>query len=189
MKYWVNKRIIPSFIRKGTKMLSISIKNVKFIDSLSFLPMALKKFPETFGIESQIEKEYFLFYFNTSGNESYRGNWPGIEFYDPNQMEDKEREKFIEWYNEQKDKEFVFLSEIEKYFRNDVDILKRCCMTFRQMFKRVSEIDPFSRSITIAQSAQSTNTVIFIFYSILVSLQNSWLEWNGLEKFNDTFTI
>jgi hypothetical protein len=74
LKYCVNNRITPSVIRKGTKILSMKIKNIKFIDSLSFLPMALKNLPECFGFNSQIEKGKFHFYFNKPGNENYRGS-------------------------------------------------------------------------------------------------------------------
>jgi len=162
LKYCVNNRITPSVIKKGTKILSIRIKNIKFIDSLSFLPMALKKLPECFGFSSQIEKGTFPFYFNKPGNENYRGNWPAIEYYDPDQMGEKEREKFLEWYELQKHKEFDFKTEIEKYCRSDVDILMRCSMTFRQIFKNVSGIDPFCRSITIAQSVMEVFKTNFL---------------------------
>jgi hypothetical protein len=162
LKYCVKNRITPSVIRKGTKILSMKIKNIKFIDSLSFLPMALKNLPECFGFNSQIEKGKFPFYFNKPGNENYRGSWPAIEYYDPDQMDEKEREKFLEWYEKQRNKEFVFETEIEKYCRNDVDILMRCSMTFRQIFKSVSGIDPFCRSITIAQSVMEVFKTNFL---------------------------
>jgi hypothetical protein len=152
LKHCVDNRMTPSVIRKGTKILSMRIKNIKFIDSLSFLPMPLKKLPQTFGFESQIEKGMFPFYFNKPGNEHYIGEWPAIEYYDPNFMKEGEREKFLNWYEQQKHKEFNLDSEMLKYCKSDVDILLRCFMTFRQIFKSVSGIDPISRSITIAQS-------------------------------------
>lgn len=152
LKYCVNNRFIPNVIKKGTKILQMKIGSFKFIDSLSFLPMPLRKFPETFGFEDQIEKGCFPFYFNKPGNENYVGNWPDQSYYDPDYMSEKERISFLKWYEQQKDKQFNFQKEIEKYCKSDVEILMRCVMSFRQLFKSVSSIDPLCRSITIAQA-------------------------------------
>ena len=48
----------PSPLMNGSKILSIVFRNVKIIDSLSFLPMALEKFPKTFDIK-EMKKGFF----------------------------------------------------------------------------------------------------------------------------------
>ncbi len=40
----------PEVILNGTKILTLSFKGVRLIDSFSFLPFALEKFPKTFGL-------------------------------------------------------------------------------------------------------------------------------------------
>ncbi|KAL4229204.1 hypothetical protein ACF0H5_012243 [Mactra antiquata] len=40
----------------------------------------------------------------------------------PNSMKPAQREQFLAWYNEQKDKVFDFQHEMEKYCKSDVDI-------------------------------------------------------------------
>jgi very-short-patch-repair endonuclease len=152
LKYCLNNRIIPSVLKRGTKILSMRVGNFKFIDSLSFLPMSLKKLPSTFGLENLIQKGNFPYLFNTIENENYSGTWPDIKYYDIDYMTVQDRIKFILWYDAQKDKVFNFKEEIEKYCRSDTNILMRCCMTFREIFKSVSGLDPFSRSITIAMA-------------------------------------
>ena len=42
----------------------MKVGHMKFIDSLSFLPMALKKLPESFGFQDEIEKGHFPIYLN-----------------------------------------------------------------------------------------------------------------------------
>ena len=53
----------PSPLMNGSKILSIVLRNVKIIDSLSFLPMALEKFPKTFDIK-ELKKGFFPHEFN-----------------------------------------------------------------------------------------------------------------------------
>jgi G:T-mismatch repair DNA endonuclease (very short patch repair protein) len=152
LKYCVNNRITPNVLKKGTKILSMKVGNLKFLDSLSFLPMPLRKLPETFGLENDLQKGCFPFLFNTIGNENFIGKWPDIEFYDPDFMNEKERKGFLQWYDGQKDKTFNFKEELEKYCRSDTNILMRCVMLFREIFKNVSGIDPLCRSVTIAMA-------------------------------------
>ena len=45
---------------------------------------------------------------------------------------------------------FDFQKEILKYCRSDVDILRKCCLLFREMLRKETGIDPFERSLTIA---------------------------------------
>ena len=45
-------------IVNGAKILTLSIPNIKFINSLNFLPMALADFPETFGL-TELTKGFF----------------------------------------------------------------------------------------------------------------------------------
>ena len=152
LKYCIENRMKPNILKRGTKILSMKMGNYKFIDSISFLPMPLRKMPAAFGLENSVKKGIFPYLFNTIENQDYVGKLPSIEYYDPNFMGEKERENFFVWYNKNKDKEFTFKNELEDYCKSDVNILMRCVMTFRDIFKEISGLDPFSRSITIAMS-------------------------------------
>ncbi len=50
---------MPEVISNGTKILSLEFRTIKIIDSLSFLPMALEKFPKTFDLK-ELKKGFFL---------------------------------------------------------------------------------------------------------------------------------
>ena len=67
-------------------------------------------------------------------------------------MKPEERKAFIAWHNEQVENNYLFdfRKEIIKYCRSDVDILRKCCLLFREMFRKETCIDPFDNSLTIA---------------------------------------
>lgn len=53
--------------------------DIRFIDSLNFLPMKLIKLPKAMGFEGV--KGYFPHFFNTAENQDYVGPMPGIEHF------------------------------------------------------------------------------------------------------------
>ena len=151
---YLNKNAIKyEHILRGAKILSLTIPmfNIKFIDSLNFIPMSLAKFPKTFG-ETELCKGYFPHLFNKEENQDYVGPIPCQNDYGVNFMKPEEREAFIAWHKEQVESgyEFDFQKEILKYCRSDVDILRKCCLLFREMLRKETGIDPFGSALTIA---------------------------------------
>ena len=151
---YLNKNAIKyEVILRGAKILSMTIPmfNIKFIDSLNFIPMSLAKFPKTFG-ETELCKGYFPHLFNKEENQDYVGPIPCQNDYGVNFMKPEVREAFLAWHKEQVESGYVFdfKKEIVKYCRSDVDILRKCCMAFREMLRDKTGIDPFERSLTIA---------------------------------------
>ena len=62
---------------RGAKVFSLYVPmfDIKFIDSLNFIPMRLANFLKTFGID-EIAKGYFPHLFNRKENENYVGPIP-----------------------------------------------------------------------------------------------------------------
>ena len=127
--------------------------NIKFIDSLSFIPMKLAAFPKTFGL-TELQKGYFLHFFNRAENQEYVGPLPDAKYYDPDGMTPADREKFFAWYNDlvRKEHVFDFQAEILRYCHSDVDILRRCCLEFRELFREITDVDLFAKCLTIASA-------------------------------------
>ena len=151
---YLNKNAIKyEVILRGAKILSMTIPmfNIKFIDSLNFIPMSLAKFPKTFG-QTELCKGYFPHLFNKEENQDYVGPIPCQADYGVNFMKPEAREAFIAWHKEQVESNYLFdfQKEIVKYCRSDVDILRKCCLLFREMLRDETGIDPFERSLTIA---------------------------------------
>ena len=67
-------------------------------------------------------------------------------------MKRESRDEFVNWYHHQVTTHavFDFRKEIMEYCRSDVDILRRCCLKFRTLFRKECGLDPFLHSFTIA---------------------------------------
>ena len=134
---WILSRgIKPNIISNGQKLLSLEIKldyNIRFIDSISFIPMALKEFPKTFGLAG-LCKGYFPHKFNTTENQEYIGEYPNKQFYGYDEMTKKQKPDFDSWYLTTKDKIFDFKTQMYQYCKSDVDILRRGCIELRKLF-------------------------------------------------------
>ena len=146
----------PDIIKKGSKILQMTINNIKFIDSLSFIPMSLKKFSKTFGLGLDGDKSEFPHGFNTPDNWNYKGNIPDLKFYYPENRTNEEREDLIKWHQSQKYAYFDFQKEIVKYCAQDVLILMRSVMIYRDNWIKATGLDCFTRSITLPMATMET---------------------------------
>ena len=152
---YLNKNAIKyEIILRGAKILSMTIPmfNIKFIDSLNFISMALSQFPKTFG-KTELCKGYFPHFFNKEENQNYIGPIPDVDYYSPKTIKPQAREAFLAWHKEQVESNYVFnfREEIVKYCCSDVAILRECCMEFREMLRdKTDDMDPFEKCLTIA---------------------------------------
>ena len=164
-KFLIDNAIHYDIIYRGAKSLSMRIPmfNIKFIDSINFIPMSLAKFPKTFG-QDELCKGYFPHMFNKEENQHYNGPVPCQNDYGVNFMKPGEREAFMAWHDEQvaNNYTFDFREEIIKYCRSDVDIMRKCCLLYREMFRKETDIDPFNKSLTIASYCQEVYRTNFL---------------------------
>ena len=143
-------------ICNGGKVLQLTcFKNycVRFIDSMSFFPMKLSKFPKTFGLE-ELKKGYFPHLFNIDGdNQTYVGPLPPIEKYMPNSMSVEDQREFLDWHAKLTSENYVFdfWKELFEYCESDVRLLKEGCLTFKRDFEAEAGFDPFEQ-MTIASA-------------------------------------
>ena len=146
LQYLYKNGITPEIITRGAKIISLtdSEMDIKFIDSLCFVPMKLAAFP----------KGYFPYFFDRAENQDYVGPMPKAKSYDPDGMSTEDREKFYTWYNNKVERqyEFDFQAEILRYCQSDVDILRRCYLEFRELFHQITDVDPFASCLTIASA-------------------------------------
>ena len=93
---------------RGAKVLSVTVElfDIRFIDSLNFLPMKLASLPKTFGIE-ELAKGHFPHFFNEKDNEDYVGPIPPANYYNPDGMNPKNREVFMAWHATKKENNYV----------------------------------------------------------------------------------
>ena len=163
--FLIQNAIQYEIIYRGAKSLSLKVPgwNIRFIDSINFIPMALAKFPKTFG-QDELCKGYFPHAFNKDENQNYVGPIPCQNDYGVNFMKPGEREAFMAWHDEQvaNNYRYDFRQEIIKYCRSDVDILRKCCLLYREMFRKETDIDPFNKALTIASYCQEVYRTNFL---------------------------
>jgi hypothetical protein len=140
----VLEKIITDFfvpvhtIYSGAKIITLIIAeyNIRMIDSMSFIPMALKKIPGIFNLESS--KGDFPHFFNLDENFHYIGPYPGVSFYGADSMSPDARESFLKWHKSTEGKIFDFQKEILDYCRADVAVLREACMKFRELVMTIT---------------------------------------------------
>jgi hypothetical protein len=157
--------ITPEVIMNGSKCtyLKLPIQKLRFIDSLNFLPMALSKFPETFGFE-ELRKGYFPHFFNTTANANYIGPLPPKEDYGYNHMKPEQKIEFDRWYDAEiaSGTQFNMQRDLQSYCENDVVVLRMGCTRFRRLLLGIAGTDPFKESVTIASCAQLIYRKLFL---------------------------
>ena len=62
---YTKQKYVPKIVLRGNKIISLKAGNKRFIDSYLFIPVPLRKFPETFGI-AELRKGYFPHYLTSS---------------------------------------------------------------------------------------------------------------------------
>ncbi|GBO16666.1 hypothetical protein AVEN_119312-1 [Araneus ventricosus] len=149
-KYCFKNKIKVFTIYQGNKLIYMKANdyNIRFIDSINFTLLPLRKFPKTFGLK-ELTKGYFPHLFNTSHNQKYIGKYPEKYYYGYDSMTDDEKKLFDKWYNTVKNETYDFQKEFIKYCRSDVNILRRGCLEFRRLFLEIANIDPF-KYVTLA---------------------------------------
>ena len=165
LKHLYEKKSTPDVIFRGNKVLMMFIKemNIKFIDSLNYLKMPLKKMPKTLGFDADdMNKGYFPYLFNTEKNAGkVFNNLPDKYNYGVDKMSLSEIAEFEKWYELNKNNSFDLNKECIEYCIQDVKILSKAVMTFRALFNKMTTdisrapygMDCFEDSFTIAGAA------------------------------------
>ncbi|XP_031348773.1 uncharacterized protein LOC116174886 [Photinus pyralis] len=140
----------PDLIMRGTKLISMMLENIKFLDSLNYFQMALSKLPKVFGLK-ELKKGYFPHLFNITENQNYIGPIPPIETFDPDNLRCNERQELMEWHAGKIAENYVFnfKEELIEYCVSDVDILAQSCLKFRQLMIKEGNVCPFTESVTL----------------------------------------
>ncbi|CAH3199085.1 unnamed protein product, partial [Porites evermanni] len=143
----------PDQLVNGAKILSLSLAGLRFLDSLSFLPMPLAAFPKAFGLQ-ELKKGFFPHFFNTQDHQDYVGPIPAQDYYDPQGMSPARKEEFCKWHAERRAEhyEFHFQEELLSYCQSDVRLLKEGCTKFAAEFEQLAGFNPFEHCVTIASA-------------------------------------
>lgn len=145
-----------NIVQNGNKILKVEVKGyISFIDSLSFLPMALAKFQETFSLDIELTKGFFPFRYLSYSNWNDFCRLPAKDQFgiDTNDTKNSKVISFLKWYDEQPTENYNIRSEAIKYCTKDVTILREGCIKFMKIILDIGDINPFLECVTLAQLA------------------------------------
>lgn len=151
-----NRKI--SVIKRGSQLLEMKYAtlDMKTRDTLNFCALRLADFPKAVGLEEGVIKGDFPHLANVKENWDKVIPFPGPELYGIESMKKKQRDEFLLWHAEEKERcggFFDFRAQIVKYCKKDVEVLQKSAMKFRSDFISTTKIDPFD-SITIQGACQ-----------------------------------
>ena len=167
IQYYHNNCMEIHQTRNGGKVLELKVgkkgkERIRFIDSMSFLPMPLDSFTDTFDLNNQphlnLRKGFFPHFFNTRDHQSGAYPLPERHYYGPDTMSHKRRAKFDRWYNELEQQQpphvFRMPDELIDYCKSDVRLLKAGCLAFAREFQAMTHFSPFTK-MTIASACSN----------------------------------
>ena len=179
---WSRKFNNPKIIMRGRKILKIEIGNVRLLDSLNFFLQPLEKLPRALGLDAELVKGLFPFHFNKEENYNYIGEIPHKSMFGYDFMSKNKQKKFDEWHESFLESKLLwnFKDELIKYCKNDVEILLKCVMKFRNEFIKITGIDPITRCFTLASVGLEVFRTKF--------LQNNQLAKSPNNNYSDSFS-
>ncbi|KAL3081394.1 hypothetical protein niasHT_039359 [Heterodera trifolii] len=168
LKYLGETKRRPEVIMNGLKIFEFRLQHSRrhskltWRDSCLLMPIRLEEMPKTFNLNCA-DKPFFPYAFNRRENYNvHLQHLPDKEDYCPGSMKQHKYEKFIKWYDKNKNTPFYLPDELKTYCRNDTEILLAAVVQFRQILMRdITEgFDVLPLSATIARSlCQSGNSL------------------------------
>ena len=157
LKWLIDNGIMPKLIMNGNKIIQMDVEKykIRFRDSLNYNPQSLAKWPATFKLDN-ISKGTFPHKLNRPENWNLPNGipYPELSDFDYDNIPEKDRAPFLEWYNKNKlEKHGKYRVEegMFAYCRMDVTVLRLCCEQFRSLYMEISEgLCPFVSAATIA---------------------------------------
>lgn len=173
--------------------MTIKDKKVRFIDSCRFITTSLRKFPKTFGFED-ISKGFFPYRFFTQATLNYVGPIPDIEWFDFQKLKPEECKEGEKWYEENKDTIIDLRAWCIQYCIDDVKVLKKGCLIFRDVMMEANEgtMDPFSR-LTIASNCMEIYRTLFMPAKTIAIFQEDYVRnpkkahWKSTGRYMEVF--
>ncbi|KAL3070960.1 hypothetical protein niasHT_040116 [Heterodera trifolii] len=185
--------IRPVLIRQGNHLLEMKaqkrgvITTTIFRDSYKLIPIKLANFVKTFGLEIDgVEnKKYFPHKFNKAANYgTVLETLPPIEDYFPGGLFPAERQKFEQWYTENRNTRFELCEVIADYCKTDVQILAHGMVKMRELFFTATDQE-LTDSITIPSACMK----FFVFLAHENNERISIIPHMGYEKRGKQSTI
>ena len=146
--------------------------------------------PKSFDLSCK--KGYYSHLFYTVENLDYVDPYPEPKYYGADYMSGDERARFLEWYEEHKDKIFCNKQELLAYCIDDVNVLRQACCAFRNLFLKLFKMDPFRQVITTSSICNKVLRTMFLKPDTVGIVPRGGIEWETaslLKPFNGWRTL
>lgn len=132
------------FIRRGTAILGMKVKNITILDSFRFLQMSLREMPKAIGANLDAGKDYFPHTLtNWEALEKGLPELPEKQAFGYDEMSYRAKQEFDAWYAEQPRGYYDFRRIMVDYCQRDVTVLKLCCRRFICLWYHRFGFNPF----------------------------------------------
>ena len=150
--------LTPNVIKRGNQLISLTYTSLgmTFRDTLNFVPCTLDQFPKLVGVVDESKGE-FPHKANVPGNWDKVIIFPAEDKFYLHKKNEKELAEFRSWHSEasvQNGGRFDFRKMIVKYCSQDVTLLRKCALKFRESFCAGAKMDCFAKSCTIASACR-----------------------------------
>lgn len=146
--------IKPEMIKSGSKILELTIPgiNLSFRDNLNFMLLKLEQLPKAMGFEVDSIKGVFPYTHPFIEDKHKVIMLPDRKYFCPENMSKERLSQFDEWYSDrlENDPKYHYYKEMTSYCDNDVQILKKACIRFRDETIMTAGICPYSEALTLA---------------------------------------
>ncbi|GMT16018.1 hypothetical protein PFISCL1PPCAC_7315, partial [Pristionchus fissidentatus] len=152
---FIKRGIAPDVVMRGLRVISGSVSHngctLHLRDTYNLIPLALGNFKKAFGLSGDDKGEFpFLFIEPKNYHTTLKG-LPPLKYYNIGSKTPAKREEFLKWYESiPEDCEFNFDEELERYCKNDVELLLNGLIEFRRAILNLTTWDIIPNACTIA---------------------------------------
>lgn len=132
------------FIRRGSSIIGMKLKNMTVLDSFQFISMSLRAMPKAIGADIAPSKDFFPHKL-TSWDALEKGLpcLPPKKDFDYSKMNTSDKSEFDLWYSQQPTSHYDFASVMKEYCMKDVEVLRLCCRKFISNWSLRFGFNPF----------------------------------------------
>lgn len=141
----------------GSKIMMMTFKSTKFLDSYCHVDAPLAAMPKIFGLDPSMVKGDFPHAFNRPENQTYRGPLPSLSEFRVDRKKPAERSRIMEWHSGFSGV-WDFQEQLAAYCIQDTHVLATCLEAYQKESLDLIGLDPL-RCVTKASFAMKVYKV------------------------------
>ena len=158
LRYMNDNGLPPNVIKRGNQLISLTYSRLglTFRDTLNFVPCMLEQFPKLVGVVDESKGE-FPHKANKPENWDKVIAFPDVSKFYVHKKNERQMADFKSWHDEarlENNGRVDFRKMIVSYCSQDVTLLRKCALKFREAFHAGAQMDCYAKSCTIASACR-----------------------------------